>query len=149
MQTLVESYTDATRIALTLARSAADVAHAPLVAPEHVLGGLLREPSQEASRLLLRAGAAPAAVADLAERLLPARVLDHVDKCEMLAYARSTKLLIIQAPEEARLDGLTVAAPRHLLLALFTGERTPAVDALTTLGVSRDKLRAASAPDAP
>jgi ATP-dependent Clp protease ATP-binding subunit ClpA len=148
MQTLAKSFANSTRIALTLARYAADAVQASVVAPEHVLGGLLREPSQETRALLTRAGVSAEAVTALAERLLPSRVLDQPEACEIRPYARGTKLLIMQAPEEARLDGQTVATPQHLLRALFALEPNPAVDALLALGVTRDKLRAATRPDA-
>lgn len=147
MPTLAESYSDVTRIALTLACYAADGTSEKVIAPAHVLGGLLREPSQEARALLVRAGARSEDVTDLAERLLPAHVLDRAELRELRPYARSTKLVMMQAPEEARLDGVVAATPKHHLRALFAAESRAAVGMLQALGVSRDKLHAASIPD--
>lgn len=77
-------------------------------------------------------------LAALAERLLPAHVLDQPDMREMLPYSYNTKLLIMQAPERARLDSAAAATPVHLLRALCAGESDPAIAALSAFGISRD-----------
>jgi ATP-dependent Clp protease ATP-binding subunit ClpA len=133
--------TDATRRTLALAMTTAGRAGAATIAPEHLLVGLLLDPTQDAHSALVCAGALPSQLAELPGRLVPALAKPEPGVGAGLAYTSRTKQAILAAASEARLDGVDAAAPRHLLRGLLQDAESPAALALHGMGVTLDALR--------
>lgn len=135
--------TDATRRTLALAMTTAGRASATAIAPEHLLVGLLLEPTQDAYAALVRSGALPTQLAELPHRLVPSLAAPEPGVGAELAYTPHTKQAILAAASEARFDGADAAAPRHLLRGLLQDPTSPATLALHGIGVTLDALRKA------
>ena len=129
---------DATRRALALARTVASEANAACVGTEHLLAGLLSEPSQDARAALRQAGGD---VSPLLRSERESATNFKMGTVAELPYSQHAKPAIIVSAAEAHQDGQSVAQPRHLLRALAVDPANFAAQLLACVGVTIDTLR--------
>ena len=127
-----------TRRALALARTVASEANAACVGTEHLLAGLLSEPSHDARAALRQAGGD---VSSLLRSERESATTFNFGTVAVLPYSQHAKQAIIACAAEAHQDGQSVAQPRHLLRALAVDPANSAAQLLAGVGVTLDTLR--------
>ena len=126
------------RQALALAQQAAGAQGARAVGPEHVLLGLLAEPTGEARALVPPAVRTALGVGGHPDSL---RAAADPGAGAGLAYTPSSKRAIIAAGSESAREGAAAATPRHVLIALALDPDTGVGLALRAAGLSPERLR--------
>ncbi|PTR21351.1 ClpA/ClpB-like protein [Rhodococcus sp. OK519] len=130
-------YTPRARNVVMAAQNAARAAGNHLIAPEHLVLGLLSEPDSIAMKALAAQGVEPDGVRDAAVAVLPPRVDELPDLIPFDAAAR--KALELTFREALRL-GHNYIGTEHILLALLEQEDHAGV--LADLGVDKDAVDA-------
>jgi hypothetical protein len=128
-------YTQRARNAIVSAQNEARSAHGVEILPQHLVLGLLADPSALAMRALLDLGIPPDAVRQATMATLPAPVDDVPALIPFDTRAR--KVLELTFREALRLGHQHVGT-EHLLLALLEAEADDGL--LTSLGVSRERM---------
>ena len=136
---MFERYTEPARRALFFARYEATQLGSDVIAPEHLLLGVVRESSDTAGRILSEAGLTLETLRDeitrgqSATRSVPASV--------EIAFNSAAKRVLTSAAEEA--DRLLHAdiGPEHLLLGILGEEQSAAARVLTGHGLSLPAVR--------
>ncbi|MFM1722995.1 Clp protease N-terminal domain-containing protein [Rhodococcus sp. PAM 2766] len=130
-------YTPRARNVVMAAQNAARAAGNDLIAPEHLVLGLLSEPDSLAMKALAAQGIEADSVRDAAVAVLPARVESLPDLIPFDAAAR--KALELTFREALRL-GHNYIGTEHILLALLEQEDRAGV--LAELGIDKDAVDA-------
>ena len=130
-------FSTSARRALALAREAAVAQRALAIGPEHVLLGLLAEPTGEARPLVPPAVRTALGIGGYPDIFTPTDPAADV----ALPYTPSSKRAIIAAGSESAREGAAVATPRHVLIALVLDPDTEVGRALRAAGLSPEHLR--------
>lgn len=135
------------RYALTLARLRASQDRAATVTPEHLLMGVMLEPSRDALQALESAGADPTRLTTLRRWAVGDQSSYDTGHEPALPYTSASKAVIIEAGRESSYDAVDQALPRHLLRALAGVTGGSASGLILSLGVTVEALRARRAKD--
>jgi ATP-dependent Clp protease ATP-binding subunit ClpC len=131
-------FSTSARRALALARESAAAQGARAVGADHVLLGLLGEPTGEVRALVPPEVRIAYGIGGQAESVTPAA--DPGAGAE-LPYTASSKRAIIAAGSESARGGAAMVTPRHVLIALVLDPDTDVGRALRAAGLSPERLR--------
>ena len=134
-----EKYTESARHALDLAKKAAlSYGHVAL-GTEHILLGLLEEPTGTAGKVLKEAKATPDKLKELLDKLVHGENEERSGK-KTLEYTPRAEYVLENAVEEAESFHQELVGTDHLLLALIKETDCVAARLLVTMGVNMQKL---------
>lgn len=134
-----EKYTESARHALDLAKKAAlSYGHVAL-GTEHILLGLLEEPTGTAGKVLKEAKATPEKLKELLDKLVHGENEEKSVK-KALEYTPRAEYVLENAVEEAESFHQELVGTDHLLLALIKETDCVAARLLFTMGVNMQKL---------
>lgn len=134
-----EKYTESARHALDLAKKAAlSYGHVAL-GTEHILLGLLEEPTGTAGKVLKEAKATPDKLKELLDKLVHGENEERSGK-KPLEYTPRAEYVLENAVEEAESFHQELVGTDHLLLALIKETDCVAARLLVTMGVNMQKL---------
>lgn len=136
---MFDRYSEAARRALFFARYETSVLGGRSIEPEHLLLGLIREPS-EVSRLLSRAGASAERLRDEIVRSV-ARSNEEIPTSVEVPIAEATSHALSAAALEADQLQHSDIQPEHLLLGLLCDTTTAAGSLLTANGLTLESAR--------
>ena len=136
---MFDRFTDDAQRVMDLARRAAQALGHDCIGTEHLLLGLLEEPTGAAARILEQLGVSPTAIRAEIERrteqgTTPARG-------PQLPFTLGAKRVLEMALEEAQTLGYRLIGTEHLLLGLVREGDGAAARALGELGVSSAEIR--------
>ena len=134
-----EKYTEAAKHALDLAKKAAlSYGHVAL-GTEHILLGLMEEPTGTAGKVLKEAKATPEKLKELLDKLVHGENEEKSGK-KALEYTPRAEYVLENAVEEAESFHQELVGTDHLLLALIKETDCVAARLLFTMGVNMQKL---------
>ncbi len=134
-----EKYTESARNALDLAKKAAlSYGHVAL-GTEHILLGLMEEPTGTAGKVLKEAKATPEKLKELLDKLVHGENEEKIGK-RSLKYTPRAEYVLENAVEEAESFHQELVGTDHLLLALIKETDCVAARLLVTMGVNMQKL---------
>ena len=134
-----EKYTESARHALDLAKKAAlSYGHVAL-GTEHILLGLMEEPTGTAGKVLKEAKATPEKLKELLDKLVHGENEEKSGK-KALEYTPRAEYVLENAVEEAESFHQELVGTDHLLLALIKETDCVAARLLFTMGVNMQKL---------
>ena len=146
---MFERYSERSRRIIFFARYEALQYGSPVIAPEHILLGLLREDKTVTARLFSARGSigADKIRAEIEERIV---VRDRIPQSAELHLSPETKRVLFYANEESRSAKNRFVLPEHILVGLLREERTIAAEVLFQFGLHiQDVRRVMSKPAAP
>ncbi len=137
---MFERYTERSRRVIFFARYEALQYGSPVIAPEHILLGLLREDKSLAARHFPgRRGVTVDSVRrEVEDRIV---VRDRIPQSAELHLASETKRILFYASEESRHLKSRFIGPEHLLLGISREERSIAAEILFQLGMRPQDIR--------
>ena len=126
---MFERYTERSRRVIFFARYEALQYGSPVIAPEHVLLGLMREDKTIAARYF---PGRRATTVDTVRREVEERIVlrDRIPQSAELHLAPETKRILFNASEESRHLKNRHIGPEHVLLGLVREERSVAAEVL-------------------
>lgn len=134
-----EKYTESARNALDLAKKAAlSYGHVAL-GTEHILLGLMEEPTGTSGKVLKEAKATPEKLKELLDKLVHGENEEKIGK-RSLKYTPRAEYVLENAVEEAESFHQELVGTDHLLLALIKETDCVAARLLVTMGVNMQKL---------
>ena len=134
-----EKYTESAKHALDLAKkSALSYGHVAL-GTEHILLGLMEEPTGTAGKVLKEAKATPEKLKELLDKLVHGENEEKSGK-KALEYTPRAEYVLENAVEEAESFHQELVGTDHLLLALIKETDCVAARLLFTMGVNMQKL---------
>lgn len=134
-----EKYTESAKHALDLAKKAAlSYGHVAL-GTEHILLGLMEEPTGTARKVLKEAKATPEKLKELLDKLVHGENEEKSGK-KALEYTPRAEYVLENAVEEAESFHQELVGTDHLLLALIKETDCVAARLLFTMGVNMQKL---------
>ena len=137
---MFERYTERSRRVIFFARYEALQYGSPVISPEHVLLGLLREDKTLGARYFPYAPTmTPEKIRrDLEERIV---VRDRMPQSSELHLSADTKRLLVIANEESRLLKQRTVAPEHILLGIIRHSTSIAAEVLAGYGLRPQDVR--------
>jgi ATP-dependent Clp protease ATP-binding subunit ClpC len=137
---MFERYTERSRRVIFFARYEALQYGSPMISPEHILLGLMREDKTISSRFLpLRNALSVDAVRREVEERIVLR--DRIPQSAELHLAPETKKILFYANEESRHLKNRHIGPEHLLLGIVREERSIAAEILMQYGLRVQDIR--------
>jgi ATP-dependent Clp protease ATP-binding subunit ClpC len=145
---MFERYSERSRRIIFFARYEALQYGSPVIAPEHILLGLMREDKTVSARFFLsRTNVGVDKVrSEIEDRIV---VRDRIAQTTELHLSPETKRVLFYANEESRAANNRFVLPEHLLMGLLREERTIAAEVLFQLGLRLQDVRSASTKQAP
>jgi ATP-dependent Clp protease ATP-binding subunit ClpC len=149
---MFERYTERSRRVIFFARYEALQYGSPMISPEHILLGLLREDKTISSRFLpfRHTLSVDSVRREVEERIV---LRDRIPQSAELHLAPETKKVLFYANEESRHLKNRHIGPEHLLLGIIREERSIAAEILVQYGLRvqdiRDELVRQTGPQAP
>ena len=137
---MFERYTERSRRVIFFARYEALQYGSPVIAPEHILLGLLREDKSISARYFpIRSGLS----VDAVRREIESRIVlrDRIPQSAELHLAPETKKILFFASEESRQLQSRNIGPEHLLLGIAREERSVAAEVLFQFGLRVQDVR--------
>jgi len=137
---MFERYSERSRRIIFFARYEALQYGSPVIAPEHILLGLIREDKTIAGRLfpLRRDLGAEKIRAEIEERIA---VRDRIPQSSELHLSTETKRVLFYANEESRSLKTRFVGPEHILIGLLREERSVAAEILIQFGLRIQDIR--------
>ena len=137
---MFERYSERSRRIIFFARYEALQYGSSVIAPEHILLGLLREDKTVTTRYLSRTGVVGAEKirAELEDRIV---VRDRIPQSAELHLSPETKRVLFYANEESRAAKNRFVLPEHILMGLLREERTIAAEVLFQFGLRTQDVR--------
>jgi len=137
---MFERYSERSRRIIFFARYEALQYGSPVIAPEHVLLGLLREDKTVVGRFFPPGKdlTADKLRAEIEERVV---VRDRIPQSAELQLSPETKKVLFYASEEGRRQKERFVGPEHLLIGLLREERSIAAEILIQFGVRVQDVR--------
>ena len=137
---MFERYTERSRRVIIFARYEALQYGSPVIAPEHLLLGLVREDKSISARFFpFRPSLMPDKIrAEIEERTA---VRDRIPQSTELHLSQATKKVLFYANEESRSLQSRGIGPEHILLGLLREESSVAAEILFTNGVRPQEIR--------
>ena len=137
---MFERYSERSRRIIFFARYEALQYGSPVIAPEHILLGLLREDKTVVGRFFPSGGVTSADKlrAEIEERVV---VRDRIPQSAELQLSPETKKVLFYASEEGRRQKDRLVGPEHLLIGLLREERSIAAEILIQFGVRVQDVR--------
>ena len=141
---MFERYSERSRRIIFFARYEALQYGSPVIAPEHILLGLLREDKTVTARYLAKTGGVGVEKvrAELEDRIV---VRDRIPQSAELHLSSETKRVLFYANEESRAVKNRFVLPEHILVGLLREERTIAAEVLFQFGLRAQDVRVAAA----
>ena len=141
---MFERYTERSRRVIFFARYEALQYGSPVIAPEHLLLGLIREDKSISSRFFpFRPGLTPDKIrAEIEDKTA---VRDRIPQSTELHLSQTTKKALFYANEESRSTKSRSIGPEHILLGLIREETSLAAEILFKNGVRPQDIREAIA----
>ena len=137
---MFERYTERSRRVIFFARYEALQYGSPVIAPEHILLGLMREDKSLAARYFPgRRGITVDSVRKEVEERIVLR--DRIPQSAELHLAPETKRILFYASEESRHLKSRHIGPEHLLLGMAREERSIAAEILFQFGMRAQDIR--------
>lgn len=137
---MFERYTERSRRVIFFARYEALQYGSPLIAPEHVLLGLVREDKTVLARYFaFRKNISPDTIRDEIEDRIVVR--DRIPQTTELHLSAETKKVLFYANEESRGLKSRGIGPEHILLGLIREEASMAAEILFKFGLSGQEIR--------
>ena len=138
---MFERYTEKARRVIFFARYEALQYGSPVIAPEHILLGLVREEKSLSPRFFPFANRLPVERIrrEIEENIAPR---ERIPQSAELHLAPESKRILIFASEESRALQNKHIGPEHLLLGLLRMEQTAAAEILYHYGVKANLVRA-------
>lgn len=137
---MFERYSERSRRIIFFARYEALQYGSPVIAPEHILLGLLREDKTVSNRLfpLRRDIGADKIRAEIEDRIA---VRERIPQSSELHLSTETKRILFYANEESRSAKARFVGPEHILIGLLREERSVAAEILIQFGLRIQDLR--------
>ncbi|HJS51437.1 MAG TPA: ATP-dependent Clp protease ATP-binding subunit [Pyrinomonadaceae bacterium] len=137
---MFERYSERSRRIIFFARYEALQYGSPVIAPEHVLLGLLREDKTVVGRFFpFRSDLGTEKIrAEIEERVV---VRDRIPQSAELQLSPETKKVLFYASEESRKQRARFIGPEHLLVGLLREERSVAAEILIQFGLQVQDVR--------
>ncbi|MGH9946049.1 MAG: ATP-dependent Clp protease ATP-binding subunit [Pyrinomonadaceae bacterium] len=137
---MFERYSERSRRIIFFARYEALQYGSPVIAPEHILLGLIREDKTVAGRLfpLRRDFGADKIRAEIEDRIA---VRDRIPQSAELHLSPETKKVLFYANEESRSLKSRNVGPEHILMGLLREERSVAAEILIQFGLRIQDIR--------
>ena len=137
---MFERYTERSRRVIFFARYEALQYGSPVIAPEHVLLGLVREDKTVLARYFgFRKNISPDSIRDeIEDRII---VRNRIPQTTELHLSADTKKVLFYANEESRGLKSRSIGPEHILLGLIRQESSMAAEILFKLGLSAQDMR--------
>ena len=137
---MFERYTERSRRVIFFARYEALQYGSPVIAPEHILLGLMREDKTIAARYFpgRRALTVDAVRREVEERIV---LRDRIPQSAELHLAAETKRILFYASEESRHLKNRHIGPEHLLLGMAREENSIAAEILLLFGLRIQEVR--------
>ncbi len=137
---MFERYTERSRRVIFFARYEALQYGSPVISPEHILLGLMREDKTISARFLPFRNTL---TVDAVRREVEERIVlrDRIPQSAELHLAPETKKILFYANEESRHLKNRHIGPEHLLLGIIREERSIAAEILLQYGLSVQDLR--------
>ncbi|MFL6468245.1 MAG: ATP-dependent Clp protease ATP-binding subunit [Pyrinomonadaceae bacterium] len=130
---MFERYSERSRRIIFFARYEALQYGSPVIAPEHLLLGLMREDKTVTSRVFpLRGIGADKIRAEIEERVV---VRDRIPQSSELHLSPETKKVLFYANEESRSLKSRFVSPEHILTGILREERSVAAEVLFQFGL--------------
>ncbi|HKX82616.1 MAG TPA: Clp protease N-terminal domain-containing protein, partial [Pyrinomonadaceae bacterium] len=137
---MFERYTERSRRVIFFARYEALQYGSPVIAPEHILLGLMREDKTVSARFFpyKQTISVDSVRRDVEERIV---VRDRIPQSAELHLSADTKKILFYANEESRHLKNRFIGPEHLLLGLIREERSIAAEILFQYGLRPQDVR--------
>ena len=137
---MFERYSERSRRIIFFARYEALQYGSPVIAPEHVLLGLLREDKTVVGRFFpFRPDIGTDKIrAEVEERVV---VRDRIPQSSELQLSTETKKVLFYASEESRKQKARLIGPEHILVGLLREERSVAAEILIQFGLRAQDVR--------
>src|SRR5215204_3774664 len=137
---MFERYTERSRRVIFFARYEALQYGSPMISPEHILLGLMREDKTISSRFLpfRNTISVDAVRREVEERIV---LRDRIPQSAELHLAPETKKILFYANEESRQLKNRHIGPEHLLLGIVREERSIAAEILVQFGLRVQDIR--------
>ena len=137
---MFERYTERSRRVIFFARYEALQYGSPVIAPEHILLGLVREDKTLARRFFtFQSNISVEAVRrEIEERIV---LRDRIPQSAELHLSADTKKILFYAGEEGRQLGSRNIGPEHILLGIAREERSVAAEVLFRFGLRVQDVR--------
>jgi len=137
---MFERYTERSRRVIFFARYEALQYGSPMISPEHILLGLMREDKTISSRFLPFRNSL---TVDAVRREVEDRIVlrDRIPQSAELHLAPETKKILFYANEESRQLKNRHIGPEHLLLGIVREERSIAAEILVQFGLRVQDIR--------
>ncbi len=137
---MFERYSERSRRIIFFARYEALQYGSPVIAPEHILLGLIREDKTVAGRLfpLRRDFGTDKIRAEIEDRIA---VRDRIPQSAELHLSHETKKVLFYANEESRALKSRIVSPEHILMGLLREERSVAAEILIQFGLRIQDIR--------
>jgi ATP-dependent Clp protease ATP-binding subunit ClpC len=137
---MFERYTERSRRVIFFARYEALQYGSPVIAPEHILLGLLREDKTLARRFFTFQSnvSVEALRREVEERIV---LRDRIPQSAELHLSAETKKVLFYAGEESRQLGSRGIGPEHILLGIAREERCVAAEVLLHFGLRAQDVR--------
>jgi ATP-dependent Clp protease ATP-binding subunit ClpC len=137
---MFERYTERSRRVIFFARYEALQYGSPMISPEHILLGLMREDKTISSRFLPFRNSL---TVDAVRREVEERIVlrDRIPQSAELHLAPETKKILFYANEESRQLKNRHIGPEHLLLGIIREERSIAAEILNQFGIRIQDVR--------
>jgi ATP-dependent Clp protease ATP-binding subunit ClpC len=137
---MFERYSERSRRIIFFARYEALQYGSPVIAPEHILLGLLREDKTVLARFFpFRADLGTDKIRTEIEERVVAR--DRIPQSAELQLSPETKKVLFYASEESRKQKARFIGPEHLLMGLLREERSVAAEILIQFGLQVQDVR--------
>jgi len=137
---MFERYTERSRRVIFFARYEALQYGSPVIAPEHLLLGLIREDKSISARFFpFRPGLTPDKIRSEVEDKTAVR--DRIPQSTELHLSQATKKVLFYANEESRTTKSRSIGPEHILLGLLREETSIAAEILFANGVRPQDIR--------
>jgi ATP-dependent Clp protease ATP-binding subunit ClpC len=145
---MFERYSERSRRIIFFARYEALQYGSPVIAPEHILLGLMREDKTVSARFFASRGnvGVDKVRSEIEDRIV---VRDRIAQTTELHLSPETKRVLFYANEESRAANNRFVLPEHLLMGLLREERTIAAEVLFQLGLRLQDVRSVSIKQAP
>lgn len=145
---MFERYNERSRRVIFFARYEALQYGSPVIAPEHILLGLMREDKSISARFFPRRNtlSVDAVRKEVEERIV---LRDRIPQSAELHLSAETKRILFYANEESRRLKSRFIGPEHLLVGMLREENSTAAEILSSFGLSIIAAREALAKEAP
>jgi ATP-dependent Clp protease ATP-binding subunit ClpC len=141
---MFERYSERSRRIIFFARYEALQYGSPVIAPEHILLGLLREDKTVTARYF---SSRTSVGADKVRNEIEERIVvrDRIPQSAELHLSAETKRVLFYANEDSRALKSRFVLPEHILIGLLREERTIAAEVLFQFGIHAQDVRTAAA----